>query len=129
MDPARVVVIGGGIAGLGVALGLGRAGWAVVVLDADDLAPTDGPDRASSLPRRGAPQVHHTHGLLARLTTTPASDFPTCSTPWSRRGASKWISPAGLATSGPATPTCGSCWPGGRRWIGRSGGLRPQNRR
>jgi 2-polyprenyl-6-methoxyphenol hydroxylase-like FAD-dependent oxidoreductase len=64
------------VAGLGAALGLGRAGWPVVVLDRDQLAPADRPDAAFSLPRRGAPQVHHTHGLLARLTATTRDRFP-----------------------------------------------------
>ncbi len=76
MAASTVVVIGGGVAGLGVALGLGRAGWPVVVVDRDDLTPADRPDAAFSLARRGAPQVHHTHGLLARLTATTRERFP-----------------------------------------------------
>ena len=76
MAPSTVVVIGGGVAGLGVALGLGRAGWPVVVVDRDELTPADRPDTAFSLARRGAPQVHHTHGLLARLTATTRERFP-----------------------------------------------------
>jgi 2-polyprenyl-6-methoxyphenol hydroxylase-like FAD-dependent oxidoreductase len=71
-----VVVIGGGVAGLGVALGLARAGWPVVVVDRDELTPADRPDAAFALTRRGAPQVHHTHGLLARLTATTRERFP-----------------------------------------------------
>ena len=71
-----MVVIGAGVAGLGAALGLGRAGWPVTVFDADELTPTAGPDDAFALGRRGAPQVLHTHGLLALLTATLRARFP-----------------------------------------------------
>lgn len=71
-----MVVIGGGVAGLGAALGLGRAGWPVVVIDTDELTPTAGPDDAFVPGRRGAPQVRHTHGLLALLTATLRERFP-----------------------------------------------------
>ena len=71
-----MVVIGGGVAGLGAALGLGRAGWPVAVIDTDELTPTAGPDDAFALGRRGAPQVRHTHGLLALLTATLRERFP-----------------------------------------------------
>ncbi len=71
-----VVVIGGGVAGLATALGLGRAGYRVEVLDRDDLQATAGPDATFAIERRGAPQVRHTHGLLARLTVTLRQRFP-----------------------------------------------------
>ena len=71
-----MVVIGGGVAGLGAALGLGRAGWPVVVIDTDELTPTAVPDDAFVPGRRGAPQVRHTHGLLALLTATLRERFP-----------------------------------------------------
>jgi 2-polyprenyl-6-methoxyphenol hydroxylase-like FAD-dependent oxidoreductase len=71
-----VIVVGGGVAGLGVALGLGRAGQRVIVLDRDELTVADGPDTAFAVERRGAPQVRHTHGLLARLTATLRDRFP-----------------------------------------------------
>lgn len=71
-----VVVVGGGVAGLGAALGLSRAGHRVVVLDRDELTVADGPDTAFAVARRGAPQVRHTHGLLARLTATLRERFP-----------------------------------------------------
>jgi len=73
---APVVVVGGGVAGLGVALGLGRAGHQVVVVDRDRLTAAATPDEAFAVERRGAPQVRHTHGLLARLTSTLRVRFP-----------------------------------------------------
>src|SRR6202034_1755639 len=48
----------------------GWAGYQVEVLDRDDLQATPGPDDAFAVERRGAPQVRHTHALLARLTVT-----------------------------------------------------------
>lgn len=70
------MVVGGGVAGLGAALGLARAGHEVTVLDRDPLTATSSPHDAFALDRRGAPQVRHTHGLLARLTTTLRERFP-----------------------------------------------------
>jgi 2-polyprenyl-6-methoxyphenol hydroxylase-like FAD-dependent oxidoreductase len=72
----RVVIVGGGVAGLGVALGLSRAGCEVVVVDRDPLLDTDTPDQAFALERRGAPQVRHTHALLARLTLALRDRYP-----------------------------------------------------
>lgn len=68
--------MGGGVAGLGTALGLARAGLEVTVLDRDPLTAAVTPDQAFAQERRGAPQVRHTHGLLARLTTTLRDRFP-----------------------------------------------------
>ncbi|HVX18205.1 MAG TPA: FAD-dependent oxidoreductase [Acidimicrobiales bacterium] len=64
----QVVIVGGGIGGLGSALLLSRAGHQVTVLDRDDLTARPDPDAAFEGERRGAPQVRHTHGFLARLT-------------------------------------------------------------
>ncbi len=48
----------------------------MVVIDTDELTPTAGPDDAFVPGRRGAPQVRHTHGLLALLTATLRERFP-----------------------------------------------------
>src|SRR4051812_13883690 len=66
---AGVVVIGGGIAGLGTALALSRVGQHdITVLERDAAPLPDDPETAFALwPRRGAPQVRHSHAFLARL--------------------------------------------------------------
>lgn len=64
----RVVIVGGGIAGLGAALLLTRAGNAVRVLERDAMARPPSPVEAFEKWRRpGAPQVRHSHAFLARL--------------------------------------------------------------
>lgn len=64
---ARVVVIGAGVAGLGVALCAGRAGHQVVLVERDDTPLPADPHGAFEWDRRGAPQVRHSHAFLARL--------------------------------------------------------------
>jgi 2-polyprenyl-6-methoxyphenol hydroxylase-like FAD-dependent oxidoreductase len=68
--------VGGGVAGLATALGLARSGYEVTVVDRDPLMVADDPDAAFQCRRSGAPQVRHTHGLLARLTATLRDHFP-----------------------------------------------------
>jgi 2-polyprenyl-6-methoxyphenol hydroxylase-like FAD-dependent oxidoreductase len=64
----RVVVVGGGVAGLGAALFLARAGHQVTVLERDATPfPADPVAAFESWERRGAPQVRHSHAFLARL--------------------------------------------------------------
>jgi 2-polyprenyl-6-methoxyphenol hydroxylase-like FAD-dependent oxidoreductase len=66
-DQGEIVVIGAGVAGLGSALAFARAGHRVTLLERDATPlPTD-PDAAFEWDRRGAPQVRHSHALLARL--------------------------------------------------------------
>ena len=64
----HVGVIGGGVAGLGAALLLARAGHRVSVLERDATPfPADPVAAFESWERRGAPQVRHSHAFLARL--------------------------------------------------------------
>ena len=64
----HVVVIGGGVAGLGAALMLARAGQRVSVLERDATPfPADPLAAFETWDRRGAPQVRHSHAFLARL--------------------------------------------------------------
>ncbi len=65
---AEIVVVGAGIAGLGSALMLGRAGHQVTVLERDSTPFPESPEAAfESWDRKGAPQVRHSHAFLARL--------------------------------------------------------------
>ncbi len=65
---ADVVVIGGGVAGLGVGLALARDGHAVRILERDAMPLPASPVEAfEHWERRGAPQVWHSHAFLARL--------------------------------------------------------------
>jgi len=68
MTPKHVVVIGGSVAGLGVALALSGRGHRVTILEADatPLPATHG-EAFARWKRRGAPQTRHSHALLARL--------------------------------------------------------------
>ncbi|HET6303524.1 MAG TPA: NAD-binding protein [Myxococcota bacterium] len=64
----RVIVIGGGAAGLAVALALSREGCEVEVLEGDATPLPASPMQAfERWDRRGAPQVWHSHAFLARL--------------------------------------------------------------
>ena len=63
----RVVVVGGGVAGLAAAVQLGRAGHDVTVVERDDTPMPATADEAFEWDRRGAPQVRHSHAFLARL--------------------------------------------------------------
>ena len=75
-EQQHVVVIGAGVAGLGTALAMSRAGQRVTLLERDPLPATADAEEAFDAPRRGAPQVHQTHGFLARLMVTMRDRFP-----------------------------------------------------
>ncbi len=72
----RIVVVGGGVGGLCAALALGRAGHPVTVLERDPVPDAPDADAAFAADRRGAPQVHQTHGFLARLVVELRDHFP-----------------------------------------------------
>jgi 2-polyprenyl-6-methoxyphenol hydroxylase-like FAD-dependent oxidoreductase len=72
----KAVVIGAGVAGLGAALALSRAGHEVVVLERDRTPLPHDPDQAFEWDRRGAPQVRHSHALLARLRNLLRDRYP-----------------------------------------------------
>jgi 2-polyprenyl-6-methoxyphenol hydroxylase-like FAD-dependent oxidoreductase len=72
----RVLICGGGVGGLTTALALSRAGHAVTLIERDPIEPLASPEAAFATERRGAPQIHHTHGFLARLQVTLRDRFP-----------------------------------------------------
>ena len=64
----RILIIGGGVAGLATALSLSRAGHVVQVLERDATPLPPSPVEAfERWDRTGAPQVWHSHAFLARL--------------------------------------------------------------
>src|SRR3954452_23955204 len=73
---SHVIVIGAGVAGLGSALALSRAGHRVTVLERDATPLPADPDAAFEWDRRGAPQVRHSHALLARLRNLLRDRYP-----------------------------------------------------
>lgn len=76
MRSNRVIIVGGGVGGLVAALGFARAGHRVDVLERDPLPDVSDVEAAFDAERRGAPQVHQTHGFLARLVVELRERFP-----------------------------------------------------
>ena len=72
----RLVIAGGGVAGMALALAAGRQGADVVVVERDHAPVADTPEAAFATTRRGAPQAHQGHGFLARLTLVLRERFP-----------------------------------------------------
>lgn len=71
-----VAIVGGGMGGMAAALALGRSGHPVTVLERDQLPIGHDAEEAFLGERRGAPQVHQTHGFLARLQVVMRERFP-----------------------------------------------------
>ena len=68
MQAKHVVVIGGSVAGLGVALALSGRGHRVTILEGDATPlPESHTEAFTQWKRRGSPQTRHSHALLARL--------------------------------------------------------------
>ena len=74
--PLKVIVVGGGVSGLGMALVLARRGHNVTVVERDHTPMPNTADEAFEWDRRGAPQVRHSHAFLARLRNLLVSDYP-----------------------------------------------------
>lgn len=76
MEQERVVIVGGGMGGLTAALAVARGGRPVTLLEQDPLPEIPDVEAAFAAERRGAPQVHQTHGFLARLAVLLRERFP-----------------------------------------------------
>lgn len=72
----NTVIVGGGVGGLSTALAMARAGHEVTLLERDPLPATADAEQAFVAERRGAPQVHQTHGFLARIRIELQDRFP-----------------------------------------------------
>lgn len=72
----RIVVAGAGVAGLAVTLAAARAGAEVTLVEQDPPPTASTAEEAFTAERRGAPQVHQTHGFLARLTLVLRERYP-----------------------------------------------------
>ncbi|HUZ42864.1 MAG TPA: FAD-dependent oxidoreductase [Acidimicrobiales bacterium] len=96
-----VVIVGGGMGGMAAALALGRAGHPVTVLERDPLPARADAEEAFLAPRRGAPQVHQTHGFLARLQVVLGQRFPDVLAELLDRGAMRLATTADLGEPQP----------------------------
>jgi 2-polyprenyl-6-methoxyphenol hydroxylase-like FAD-dependent oxidoreductase len=74
--PEPILVVGAGVAGLGTALALSRSGHRVTLVERDATPLPADPDAAFEWDRRGAPQVRHSHALLARLRNLLRDRYP-----------------------------------------------------
>ena len=72
----HIAIAGGGVGGLAAALALGRAGHRITLLERDVIVHPGDAEAAFAIERAGAPQVHQTHGFLARLQVTLRDRFP-----------------------------------------------------
>ena len=87
---ASVAVIGAGVGGLGTALALSRAGHDVVIVERDRTPLPRSADEAFDWDRRGAPQVRHSHALLARLRNILRDRYPDVLAALFEAGATEW---------------------------------------
>lgn len=76
MTAERAIVVGAGVGGLTGALALARRGIEVTVLERDPLPDVSDVEAAFDAERRGAPQVHQTHGFLARVVVELRDHLP-----------------------------------------------------
>lgn len=73
----RILVIGGGIAGLSTALALARAGRELTVLERDPPPPDTSADEAfEGWERKGVGHLRHSHAFLARLHMLIRDNYP-----------------------------------------------------
>jgi len=73
---AKIAIVGGGITGLATALYLSKRDHEVSLFERDDAPMPESAAQAFEWDRRGAPQVRHSHAMLARLRNLLHRDHP-----------------------------------------------------
>lgn len=73
---ASISIVGSGISGMAAALYLTKAGHAVTVFERDDASLPPSAEQSFEWERRGAPQIRHSHAMLAKLRCLLQQDHP-----------------------------------------------------
>ena len=115
----RVAVIGAGVGGLGTALALSRQGHDVTVLERDRTPLPLNPDEAFEWDRRGAPQVRHSHAMLARLRNLLRDRYPDVLESLYAAGVTDWPLTVRLPPKSYCPPPSDSLSRDGNRYAGR----------
>jgi len=73
---AKIAIVGGGISGLAAALYLAKNDHEIKIFERDHAPTPETAAEAFDWDRRGAPQVRHSHAMLARLRNLLHNDHP-----------------------------------------------------
>ena len=95
----RVAVVGAGIAGLGVAMALGREGREILLIDRDAPPPKNVETAFETWERKGVTQLRHSHVFLGRLVSLIRDKHPRLHKMLHDAGAREFDFEAGLPMS------------------------------
>ena len=109
----KIVIVGGGMAGLAAGLTCARSGHEVTILERDATPMPESPADAFRWERRGAPQVRHSHAFLARLRNLLRDRAPDVLEALLAAGATELP----FAETLPETLTDRSAWPGDEELV------------